>query len=157
MDAAHHRGLEGAYLAAPCNAPYAPAIDVADGTARIVLRIDPAMFHGGGALHGSVLFKALDDAAFFAANSKVADELVVTQSFALHFLRPVRGEEVASEGRVLHRSRRVLVAEAVARDVRGREVARGSGTFLPGGIPLAEVPGYRAGADGANDIGVRNA
>lgn len=142
MDPAHFRGLERAYLAAACNAEYDPEIEVADGTARIVLRVGPRHFHGGGALHGSVLFKALDDAAFFAANARVRDALVLTQSFSLHFLRPVRGDVVRSEGRVVHRSRRLVVAEALARDGRGREVARGSGTFLPGPVPLAEVPGY---------------
>ncbi len=142
MDDAHRRGLERAYLAAPCNADHAATIEVGDGTARIVLSIGARHFHGGGALHGSVVFKALDDAAFFAANAKLAHELVLTQSFTVTFLRPVRGERIESEGRVVHRSRRLLVAEAVARDERGRDVARGSGTFLPGGIALADVTGY---------------
>lgn len=148
MRADHFRGLERAYLAAPCNAAYAPTIEVGDGTSRIVLRVTAQHFHGGGALHGSVLFKALDDAAFFAANAKVDDELVLTQAFHVFFVRPVTGDVVASEGHVLHRTRRLLLAEAVARDARGREVARGSGTFLPGGISLDEVPGYRETGDG---------
>ena len=152
MDPEHHRGLERAYLAAPCNAEFDPRIEVGDGRARVRLRIEPRHFHGGGALHGHVLFKALDDAAFFAANAVVRDELVLTQAFSLHFLRPVRGAWIESEGRVVHRARRVVVAEAVVLDERAREVARGTGTFLPGGLPLDDVPGYPS-----SDRGVTNA
>jgi uncharacterized protein (TIGR00369 family) len=138
----HYAGLERAYLAAPCNLGFHPEIAVGDGVATVRIHVDPEHFHGGGALHGHVLFKALDDAAFFAANTLVKGELVVTADFHVHFLRPVRGKLVVAEGRVLHRARRLLVSEAIALDERDREVARGTGTFLPGGIPLADVPGY---------------
>lgn len=140
MDAEHHRRLERIYLAAPVNRLYEPTIAVGDGTAEIGIPVNPAHFHGGGALHGSVLFKLLDDAAFFAATSRLKDELVLTASFHVHFLRPVREGRVKAVGRLVGRSRRLFVAEAVAVDERGREVARGSGTFLPGGIALDEVP-----------------
>lgn len=136
MDPEHHRRLERIYLAAPVNRLYEPTIRVGDGTAEIGIAVDPAHFHGGGALHGSVLFKLLDDAAFFAAGSKVRDELVLTASFSVHFLRPVREGRLTATGRLVSRGRQLLVAEAVVRDDRGREAARGSGTFLPGGISL---------------------
>jgi len=93
-------------------------------------------------VHGSVLFKALDDAAFFAVSSVVKDELVLTASFHLHFLRPVRQGAIRAVGRAASRSRRLLVGEAIAYDDRGRELARGSGTFVRSGILLQDVPGY---------------
>ena len=108
------------------------------------LPVDPAWFHGGGGLHGHVLFKLLDDAAFFAANSKVVDRLVLTAEFQIRFLRPVRDGALEARGRVVQRTRNLVVAEAVVTDAKGREAARGSGSFLPSGPPLAEVPGYAA-------------
>ncbi|WP_222105080.1 hypothetical protein [Denitromonas halophila] len=53
------------YLAAPINAFYGPDIAVSEGAARVGMTVLPTMFHGAGAAHGSVVFKMLDDAAFF--------------------------------------------------------------------------------------------
>jgi len=144
MDEAHARGLERVYRAAPVNRLYDPEIEVGDGSTQISIPVKPEHFHGGGALHGSVLFKLLDDAAFFAANSKVRGELVLTTSFHVHFQRPVTGGRLTATGHLVSRSRKLLVAEAVVVDERGREVARGSGTFLPSGLALADLPGYPA-------------
>ncbi len=143
MDEAHLRGLERLYRAAPVNRLYAPEIAVGDGTAEISVPVSPDLFHGGGALHGSVAFKLLDDASFFAASSKVRDELLLTASFHVHFLRPVREGRLTATGRVVSRARKLVVAEAVAVDDRGREVARGSGTFLPSGLRLTDLAPYR--------------
>ena len=93
--------------------------------------------------HGVVYFKALDDATFFAANSLVEDVFVLTVSFNLYFTRPVSEGEVVARGRVVSRSKRLYVAEGVIEDARGREIARGSGTFMPSTMTLADLPRYR--------------
>ncbi len=90
----HFRKLERAYVTAPINAYYAPTLRMSEGKAEIAFDIDPKMHHAAHAAHGSVYFKALDDAAFFAANSLVDDVFVLTVSFTVYFLRPV------SEGRI---------------------------------------------------------
>ena len=118
------------------------AIEITQGAARITLPVKEAFFHAAGAMHGSVAFKALDDAAYFAVNSLVRDEFVVTASFHVHFLRPVKEGRLEAKGRVVSRSRRHHVAESVLLDERGREVARGSGTFVPSGLKLADVSDY---------------
>jgi len=66
----HYRKLAHCYTAARVNAFYAPSLEVTDGAAEVRFEITPAMHHAAGAAHGSVYFKALDDAAFFAANSQ---------------------------------------------------------------------------------------
>lgn len=48
--------------------------------------VKPSSFHAAGALHGSVLFKALDDAAIFAVYSVEPEVLVVTTSFTTYLL-----------------------------------------------------------------------
>ncbi len=132
------------FATAPCNDGFRTSIEVDDGTATVRVEVDPSHFHGGGGLHGHVLFKALDDAAFFAANSRVREVLVLTAEFHVRFLRPVQEGRLEARGRVVQRSRRLVVAESVVLDERGREIARGSGSFLPSELPLAEVPGYEA-------------
>ncbi|WP_457651213.1 PaaI family thioesterase [Rhodocaloribacter sp.] len=141
-DETHFRKLERMYHAAPCNAPYAPRLTIGDGVAEVVIPVSPALFHAAGAVHGAVYFKAMDDAAFFAANALVRDVLVLTVSFTVYFTRPVSGGALRASARVVHRSRRLLIAEAEVTDARGRTLARGSGSFMPSTIPLTEDVGY---------------
>jgi len=138
----HFRKLERAYLKAPTNEYYRPSIRVAEGEAEIVVPVRPQFFHAAGAIHGSVYFKVLDDAAFFAANSLVSDVFVLTVSFNLHLLRPVSAGELRATGRVVSASRRLIVAEAEAVGPDGKLAARGSGSFMRSEIPLAPAIGY---------------
>lgn len=138
----HYRRLERMYLAAPCNAYYTPEITIGEGTAEVVLPVRPDLFHAAGAVHGAAYFKAMDDAAFFAAASLVRDVFVLTTAFHVHFLRPVTEGVLRARGRVVHRSRRLLIAEAEVTDARGRAVGRGTGTFMPGTVRLTEAIGY---------------
>jgi acyl-coenzyme A thioesterase PaaI-like protein len=100
----HFRKLEQTYLAAPTNQYY-----------------KPRFYHAADAVHGSVYFKALDDAAFFAVNSIVEDVFVLTASFNLYLVRPVTDGEMKATGRLL---------------------ATGSGTFMRSQIALDESIGY---------------
>jgi len=139
----HYRRLERMYAAAPTNEYYRPEISVGDGVAEVRLTVRPDFFHAAGAVHGSVYFKLLDDATFFAANSLMDDRFVLTTSFHIHFLRPVSGGEMLARGTVVSRSSRLLIGEGVLTNSDGKEVARGSGTFMPSRIALDERVGYR--------------
>ena len=139
----HFRKLERMYLSAPTNQYYRPDIQVAEGTAEVRIPVRPDFFHAANAVHGSVYFKALDDATFFAANSVVDDVFVLTASFNLSLLRPVSEGTLIATGHVVHRSKRLLIADGVIVDDRGKSVARGTGTFLPSAIRLSEEIGYR--------------
>ena len=103
-------------------------------------------------MHGSVYFRALDDAAFFAANSRVRDVLVLTVSFSLHFTNPVSDGELLAHGRLVHESGRLFVAESELRDREGRLLAKGSGTFTRSRIPLDAEIGYRESAVSQNGL-----
>jgi len=130
------------YASAPVNEYYAPTMRVSEGRAEVTIPVRPDFFHAGGAVHGLVYFKALDDAAFFAAHSFVDDVFVLTVSFNLYLTRPISEGEMKATGRVVHRSRRFFVAESALVDSDGREIARGSGTFMPSNIPLSPEVGY---------------
>ncbi|MBK2942513.1 PaaI family thioesterase, partial [Klebsiella pneumoniae] len=101
--------------------------------------------HAAGAAHGTIYFKMLDDAAFYAANSLVTDRFLLTTGFNLFFSKPVRAGTVTAEGRWVSGRRRVFVAEARLVDADGDEVGRGTGTFMKSRIPLSTLPGYAAG------------
>jgi uncharacterized protein (TIGR00369 family) len=131
------------YTSAPVNKYYAPTMRVSEGQAEVTIPVRPDFFHAAGAVHGLVYFKALDDAAFFAANSLVDDAFALTVSFNVYLTRPISQGEIRATGRVVHRSRRFLVAESTLVDSDGREIARGSGTFMPSNIPLSPKIGYQ--------------
>jgi len=139
----HFRRLENMYHAAPVNTFYKPKLEVSRGRAEIVMDVNPDFFHAANALHGSVYFKALDDAAFFAVNSLVKDKFVVTVSFNIFLLRPVTTGTLRAEGYVTSRSKTLFIAESVLYLDKDRQAARGSGSFMRSGIQLSEVESYR--------------
>ena len=139
----HYRALEGLYAAAPINALFASRLTVlGEGSARIAFPISPETFHAGGAAHGTLYFKMLDDAAFYAASTLVTDRFLLTTSFNLHFTRPVRAGDVVAQGRWISGRRRVLVAEAWLTDEEDEMIGRGTGTFMRSHIGLSGLPGY---------------
>jgi len=115
---------------------------ISEGRAEMTIPVARKLMHGAGAVHGSILFLALDNAAFFAANSLIEKVMVLTASFTIYFFKPVTEGRIRAIGQVVSRGRSQLVAEAVAHDDVGRQVARGSGIFVPSRIPLASIPGY---------------
>lgn len=144
--AAHYRALEALYASAPINAKFASSLEITgEGRARIEFEIDETLYHGAGAAHGTVYFKMLDDAAFYAANSLVTDRFLLTTGFNLHFTKPVRSGKVVAHGRWISGRRRVFVAEANLVDQDGEEIGRGTGTFMRSRIALSGLDGYRTG------------
>jgi uncharacterized protein (TIGR00369 family) len=143
MNRDHFRALEHMYLQAPINEFYRPTIGVEHEAATIQIQIDPKYFHPAGAIHGSVTFKMLDDAAFFAASSIVEDVFVLTTSFTTYLTRPVSEGRLRSVGCVVNQNRSQIIAEAIAYDAEDREVGRGSGVFVRSKVALAGIPAYR--------------
>jgi uncharacterized protein (TIGR00369 family) len=140
---AHFRALERLYASAPINRMFPSTLSiVAPGEATISFAVDESVFHAAGAVHGTVYFKMLDDAAFYAANSLVSDRFLLTTGFNLLFTKPIRSGPVRAEGRWVSGKRRVYIAEAVLIDADGEEVGRGTGTFMRSQYPLTTLPGY---------------
>ena len=130
------------YVDAPVNAFFRPAITVSEGEAVVRMTVRPDMHHAAHAAHGTVYFKMLDDAAFFAVQSLATDVFVLTLTFQVHLLAPVSDGEMVSRGTVVHQSKRLFVAESTI-EVAGKIVARGNGTFMRSAVRLDERVGYR--------------
>lgn len=137
----HYRKLERMYLSAPINHFYSPGIEISRGSARIETAVKEEFFHAAQAIHGSIYFKILDDAAFFAVNSLVKEFFVLTVSFNVHLLRPVDRGLLVGLGKVVQRSRHHYVGESQL-FLGKEEVAQGTGTFLKSGIKLTDSVGY---------------
>jgi uncharacterized protein (TIGR00369 family) len=139
----HFENLVMMYDRAPINEWFRPRLCIPEeGRAELELAVRQDFYHAGRAIHGAVYFKALDDATFFAVQSLVTDAFILTSSFQLYFLRPVSQGKLFAHGHVVSRSKRLYIAEGILLDDRGKEVARGSGAFMPSSLMLAPGMGY---------------
>jgi len=143
---AHLRALEALYASAPINQLFQSRLSLPRaGKSEIRFTVVPESYHAAGAAHGTLYFKMLDDAAFYAANGFVSDRFLLTTAFNLHFTKPMLSGEALAEGRWISGKRRVFVAEARIVDADGEECARGTGTFMRSHIALSGLDGYRLG------------
>ncbi|MEP2770915.1 MAG: PaaI family thioesterase [Fulvivirga sp.] len=140
----HFQKLEWMYLhAAPINEFYKPSITIDEGKAVIEIDSHKKYFHAAHAVHGSVYFKMLDDAAFFAVNSVVKDAFVLTTNFNINLLRPVIFGKLRAEGELVFDAKKTFVAEAKLYNNDDKLIATGSGTFVKSNIELNEDVGYK--------------
>jgi len=133
------------YLSAPVNDIIYKGItiEISDGKAGLSLQIEPKFFHAANAIHGSVYFKMLDDAAFFAVNSIVRDVFVYTVSFNIQLLRPASGGIIRSMGELKFKSTNLFIADSNLFDEKNKLIGRGSGNFMRSKIELTENIGYK--------------
>jgi uncharacterized protein (TIGR00369 family) len=141
----HYTKLKNMYVSGSINQELydSAQIEVTFEQAIITQQIEPKYFHAGQSLHGSVYFKLLDDAAYFAVQSIITDAFVYTTTFNIQILRPVKTGSVKAIGKVTFKSKNLYIADAVLYDHKNREVARGSGTFMKSQLPLDDKLGYQ--------------
>jgi acyl-coenzyme A thioesterase PaaI-like protein len=101
----HFKKLGRMYLSANINQRIFPstAVQINKGSAEISIEVNDDYFHAMNALHGAVYFKLMDDAAYFAANSLVADYMLLTAQFDIRFLRPVFEGKIKAVGTYIGR------------------------------------------------------
>ena len=138
----HFEKLASMYAAAPINKIYNPVMVVREGEAVIEIELSDDYHHSAGGVHGSVYFKMLDDAAFFAANSLEPEFFVLTTSFTTYLTRPVASGKMKATGRVVNQNNSQFIAEAIVYDSEEREIGRGNGIFVRGKFPLVKAAGY---------------
>ena len=139
----HYKKLEAMYLDAPINKFYLPGINVSEGKAEISIQVKEEFFHAADAVHGSVYFKMLDDAAFFATNSIVEDVFVLTASFEIKLLRPVSSGQLIAKGELLKNFGNKFEARAKMFDDEGTLIAAGSGIFVKSKKLLSEINSFK--------------
>ena len=140
--AAHCKKLESMYLAAPCNEYYEPGIRVSEGEAEIVIPVQDKFLDAAGSVHGSVFYRAMNDAALFAVNSVVPKELVLGTDFNIQLTGSIAEGKLVARGRVIGTAEDHCLAEAVVLDSEGEELGRGTGIFVKTEVPLSSEMGY---------------
>ena len=138
----HYRKLENMMHRAPIIKLTGARIEISSGRSEITLPVRQDLFHAAGALHGSMYFLALDNAAWFAVNSLVSDVFVLTVSFNIYLIRPVDAGIIRAVGTVTVPTRTQYFAESILYDEENNQIARGSGTFVRSKIKLTAEIGY---------------
>jgi uncharacterized protein (TIGR00369 family) len=141
----HFKSLERMYLSAPVNQQLYKGITIkiSDEKAELTLPVTERFFHAANAIHGSVYFKMLDDAAFFAVNSIVTDVFVYTVTFNTQLLRPVSTGTIRSIGELKFKSANLFIADSIVYDENGKLIGKGTGSFMRSKIELSDAIGYK--------------
>jgi uncharacterized protein (TIGR00369 family) len=113
---------------------YTVDLTAPDGTARVILDMEPKHLNRNGTLHGGIHAMLLDAAAGFAASRLLADaaeELVpvVTVSLTTAFTAAANSGRVEVRGRVTGGGYKIVHAEAELCDADGRLCSKGTGVF----------------------------
>ena len=144
MTERHFKKLRNMYLHANINTMIfdTTTCSISQKKSEISLNITEKYFHALGAIHGSIYFKLLDDAAFFAASSVVEDVFVLTTSFTINITRPVSQGTIKAIGNVRFQSSNLIIAESSLYNAEGKEIALGTGNFAKSKILLKDTQGY---------------
>ncbi len=143
IDSEHYTKLENMMHSAPFVRLTGAKVSIKKGEAHITLPVKKEFYHAAGAMHGALYFLALDNAAFFAANSLVENVFVLTTSFTTYITRPVSEGVVKAIGKVVNQNRSQFICESVLSDSNGKEIARATGIFVRSKIPLSDKIGYK--------------
>jgi uncharacterized protein (TIGR00369 family) len=106
---------------------------VGQGMARFEMPVSRDLYNPNQVVHGGAITSLLDSAMGLAVVSTLGEaESFTTAELKVNFLRAVVADRgpLVSEGRVVHRGRQLVVAEADCYDVKGQLVARASSTNL---------------------------
>ena len=141
MKNSHFKKLEKIYLNAKVNKEiYSNTeIIIQKNYSEIKMPIKKDYFHALDAIHGSVYFKMLDDAAFFAAQSVVEDYMLLTASFNITFKMPVLNGYIKSKGKLCSVSQKEFTAEAKMYNSKNELVAFGNGIFKKSKISIDSI------------------
>ena len=145
MNQDHYSRLERMYLKAKVNTHIydTTSCKISNKKAEVSLIVSEKYFHGLNAIHGSVYFKLLDDAAFFAVNSIVKDVFVLTTSFNINIIRSVNKGKITAKGEIKFKSRDLFVGQATLYNEQGKEIGFGTGNFVKSKVKLSEGIGYQ--------------
>lgn len=105
-----------------------------DGSARVVLDMEPQHMNRNGTLHGGIHAMMLDAAAGFAVSRRLAggtDDLipVVTLSLTTSFVGAGGAGQVTATGRVTGGGYKIIYSEAEIHDADGNLLSKASGVF----------------------------
>ena len=97
--------------------------------ALVSLQAEPHHLNGMGILNGGVHASLLDNTMGIAAMAARPDDKVVTSILHIHYLAPVKLEQISVRAKVLHQTRSLITAEGRLIGEDGRLCAYAAASF----------------------------
>ena len=139
----HFDRLKRMYLGAPIHHFYEGiTMSLDTGKCAISLPIDQRYFHAAMAVHGSVYFKLLDDACYFACQSLIHDFFLLTAHFETDLKRPITEGLITANAEFKVNSGHKFEAQATLINSDGKICGAGKGIFVKSQLKLEELTAY---------------
>ena len=135
----HYAFLKKMYAKAPINRIYNPTMEISQGKATVSIEVSKKYHHSANGMHGSVYFKLLDDAAYFAVHSLEFEYFVYTSDFRVDLIRPFHSGTIHAIGEVVHAGRKDIVAKASLFCSNEKLLATGMGRFARSHQKLSDL------------------
>jgi len=139
----HYRRLEKMYASAPFNKSINSTIKITQGECMVEMDIKKNMHHAGNAMHGAYYFMLLDNASFFAINSLVEDVFILTKSFEIDFLKPVKSGKLIAKAKFIEKTMGNYIALAELYDDQNNLIGKGKGIFRRSKLQLDNINNYQ--------------
>lgn len=112
-------------------------LTVKKGESTLAMDVHPSCLNLVGTLHGSLYFKLMDDACFFAALSMNHHAFVATATFTIHYFTPVSSGRLTAKASVVEQMNSKYMCECVIVDQDTTKIGYGSGLFVAPKVPLS--------------------
>jgi uncharacterized protein (TIGR00369 family) len=113
-----------------------------EGGSRVVVPLGDAVRGGVAPLHGGILATLVDVSCAVAIGRTwdPAVEIPVSTDLQVKFYGQPKASPIVAEAEVVHRGKKIIGVECVVRDGNGKQIGRGSGSYMivPGFGELAE-------------------
>ena len=139
----HYEKLESMYVDAPFNKLIKSTINIDQGICSIEMKIKKDMHNAMNSMHGAYYFMLLDNAAFFAINSLIEDVSVLTKSFEIDFLKPVKSGKLVAKAKFIEKTMGNYIALAELYDDQKNLIGKGKGIFRRSKHQLKEINNYQ--------------
>lgn len=101
------------------------------GSAEIRLKVKTRLTQSAGFAHGGVSAALIDSAIGLALWTMLnPQELITTVELNVNFIAPAELGILKTQGKIVHKGKRVAVGDAEVRDERGRLISKGSATYM---------------------------
>ena len=137
MNQSFYQQLIDMYEKAPINATYTPNMTITSECTTIIIDVNPQHFHTANYLHGSAIFKLLDDSAYFSAQAIEPTYFLVTSSFTTHFIRPINSGQLIATGTIIDQTTTQIIAQSTIKTNEEKVIAHGTGCFMKSSIALS--------------------
>jgi len=131
------------YVSAPFNKSIKSSIKIIQGECSVEMKIQKNMHNAGDSMHGAYYFMMLDNAAFFAINSLVEDVLILTKSFEINFLKPIKSGKLIAKAKFSEKTMGNYIAIAELYDDQENLIGKGKGIFRRSKLQLENINNYQ--------------